>query len=185
MEHSEYIEYMKHIKHVESSLPDCMERYVCYLGLGSNLGDRLLFLRRAVEMLRNAEKIHVKKVSSMYETPPWGKTDQPAFINCVAEIEAELPPLQLLAFCQRIESALGRVRRERWGARTLDVDILYIPGFCIKSSELTVPHPYMLERSFVLAPLAEIAPELRLANGLTAEDSLSRLTDGEGIIALR
>lgn len=165
----------------------CTEKYTCYLGLGSNLGDRLGLLQRAIEMLCNAEKIHVSKVSSMYETPPWGRLNQPAFINCVAEIDTELSPWQLLAACQQIEKELGRVRREHWGARTIDVDILYISGVAMQSRELTVPHPYMLERAFVLVPLAEIASELRLANGLTAQESLLLLKDRdrEGIAALK
>ena len=89
-----------------------MEKYICYLSLGANLGDRLGTIRQAVEMLDNTEKIHVKCVSSMYETPPWGKLDQPPFINGAAAVETVLAPVELLAACQQIEKKLGRVRHE-------------------------------------------------------------------------
>lgn len=159
-----------------------MEKYICYLSLGANLGDRLGTIRQAVEMLENTEKIHVKCVSSMYETPPWGKLDQPLFINGAAAVETDMAPLELLAACQRIEKKLGRVRHEHWGARTIDIDLLYIPGVQLAEAELVLPHPYMLERSFVLVPLAEIAPELVLVNGLTAAQCRDRLGDRDSIV---
>lgn len=159
-----------------------MEKYICYLSLGANLGDRLGTIRQAVEMLDNTEKIHVKCVSSMYETPPWGKLDQPHFINGAAAVETDMPPLELLAACQQIEKKLGRVRHEHWGARTIDIDLLYIPGVQLAEAELVLPHPYMLERSFVLVPLAEIAPELVLANGMTAVQCRDRLDDRFSIV---
>ena len=159
-----------------------MEKYICYLSLGANLGDRLGTIRQAVEMLDNTEKIHVKCVSSMYETPPWGKLDQPLFINGAAAVETDMPPLELLAACQQIEKKLGRVRHEHWGARTIDIDLLYIPGVQLAEAELVLPHPYMLERSFVLVPLAEIAPELVLANGMTAVQCRDRLDDRFSIV---
>ena len=159
-----------------------MEKYICYLSLGANLGDRLGTIRQAVEMLDNTEKIHVKCVSSMYETPPWGKLAQPPFINGAAAVETDMPPLELLAACQQIEKKLGRVRHEHWGARTIDIDLLYIPGVQLAEAELVLPHPYMLERSFVLVPLAEIAPELVLANGMTAVQCRDRLDDRFSIV---
>ena len=159
-----------------------MEKYICYLSLGANLGDRLGTIRQAVEMLDNTGKIHVKCVSSMYETPPWGKLDQPLFINGAAAVETDMPPLELLAACQQIEKKLGRVRHEHWGARTIDIDLLYIPGVQLAEAELVLPHPYMLERSFVLVPLAEIAPELVLANGMTAVQCRDRLDDRFSIV---
>lgn len=159
-----------------------MEKYICYLSLGANLGDRLGTIRQAVEMLDNTEKIHVKCVSSMYETPPWGKLDQTPFINGAAAVETDMPPLELLAACQQIEKKLGRVRHEHWGARTIDIDLLYIPGVQLAEAELVLPHPYMLERSFVLVPLAEIAPELVLANGMTAVQCRDRLDDRFSIV---
>ena len=159
-----------------------MEKYICYLSLGANLGDRLGTIRQAGEMLDNTEKIHVKCVSSMYETPPWGKLDQPPFINGAAAVETVLAPVELLAACQQIEKKLGRVRHEHWGARTIDIDLLYIPGVQLAEAELVLPHPYMLERSFVLVPLAEIAPELVLANGMTAVQCRDRLDDRFSIV---
>lgn len=159
-----------------------MEKYICYLSLGANLGDRLGTIRQAVEMLDNTGKIHVKCVSSMYETPPWGKRDQPPFINGAAAVETVLAPVELLAACQQIEKKLGRVRHEHWGARTIDIDLLYIPGVQLAEAELVLPHPYMLERSFVLVPLAEIAPELVLANGMTAVQCRDRLDDRFSIV---
>ena len=159
-----------------------MEKYICYLSLGANLGDRLGTIRQAVEMLDNTGKIHVKCVSSMYETPPWGKLYQPPFINGAAAVETDMPPLELLAACQQIEKKLGRVRHEHWGARTIDIDLLYIPGVQLAEAELVLPHPYMLERSFVLVPLAEIAPELVLANGMTAVQCRDRLDDRFSIV---
>ena len=118
----------------------------------------------------------------MYETPPWGKLDQPPFINGAAAVETDMPPLELLAACQQIEKKLGRVRHEHWGARTIDIDLLYIPGVQLAEAELVLPHPYMLERSFVLVPLAEIAPELVLANGMTAVQCRDRLDDRFSIV---
>lgn len=159
-----------------------MEKYICYLSLGANLGDRLGTIRQAVEMLENTEKIHVQCVSSMYETPPWGKLDQPSFINGAAAVETDLEPLELLAVCQQIERKLGRVRHEHWGARTIDIDLLCIPGVQLAEKELILPHPYMLERSFVLVPLAEIAPELVLAEGLTAVQCRDSLNDRDSIV---
>ena len=159
-----------------------MEKYICYLSLGANLGDRLGTIRQAVEMLDNTGKIHVKCVSSMYETPPWGKLDQPPFSNGAAAVETVLAPVELLAACQKIEKKLGRVRHEHWGARTIDIDLLYIPGVQLAEAELVLPHPYMLERSFVLVPLAEIAPELVLANGMTAVQCRDRLDDRFSIV---
>lgn len=159
-----------------------MEKYTCYLSLGANLGRRLETVCRAVELLENTEKIQVRCVSSMYETPPWGKLDQPAFINCAVAVETGLEPFELLHSCQEIEKILGRVRHEHWGARTIDVDMLYIPGISVDTAELKLPHPYMMERAFVLVPLAEIAPELLLENGLTAVQCRDRLADRDSIV---
>lgn len=129
-----------------------------YLSLGSNMGDRLELLKKAVHMLNEHEAIQVEVVSSVYETEPVGLTDQPAFLNIVVEITTSLTPVGLLRECQQIEENLDRVRVIRWGPRTIDLDILLYNHENIETETLTVPHPRMHERAFVLVPLAEIAP---------------------------
>ncbi|MGK2930697.1 MAG: 2-amino-4-hydroxy-6-hydroxymethyldihydropteridine diphosphokinase [Acidimicrobiales bacterium] len=126
-----------------------------FLGLGSNLGDRPAQLRSAVGSLPD-----VVAVSDLYETDPVGGPDQGRFLNLVVQIETELEPRTLLGLCQRLESAADRVRDVRWGPRTLDVDILWIDGVTVDEPDLRIPHPRMFERRFVLAPLAELAPDL-------------------------
>ena len=133
-----------------------------YLGLGSNLGDRRETLRAAVEKLREDPAVRVGRISSVYATKPVGVAEQPDFLNLVVEIATTHSPLELLAVTQRIEHALGRVRQERWGARTIDLDVLWYEGTRSEDATLTLPHPRAKERSFVLTPWAEIAPELKL-----------------------
>lgn len=133
-----------------------------YLGLGSNLGDRLGTLRKAVEQLHKDPAIRLGKISSVYATKPVGVVDQPDFLNLVMEIETAHTPAELLTATQRIEHALGRVRQERWGARTIDLDLLWFEGVRSDDARLTLPHPRAKERSFVLIPWAEIAPQLKL-----------------------
>jgi 2-amino-4-hydroxy-6-hydroxymethyldihydropteridine diphosphokinase len=126
------------------------------LGLGSNLGDRRRVLREAIDSLPG-----VAAVSGVYETDPvGGPRGQDRYLNMVVAIESEASPRQLLGMCHRIESAAGRVRVERWGPRTLDIDILWIDGETIDEPDLSVPHPRMFKRRFVLAPLHDVAPEL-------------------------
>ena len=131
-----------------------------YLGVGSNLGDRLGCLTEAVRQLHATPEVRVVTVSSIYETKPVGVTDQPDFLNGVVAIRTSLAPMALLEVCLRIEAGLGRVRRERWGPRTLDLDLLWFAGVVMTAENLTLPHPRMAERAFVLVPLAEIAPQL-------------------------
>ena len=128
-----------------------------FLGLGSNLGERARYLSDAIGSLGAA----VVAVSGVYETDPvGGPAGQGAYLNLVVQLETDLEPKELLGICQRLESAAERVRVERWGPRTLDVDVLWIDGYESDDPELTVPHPRMNQRRFVLAPLAELAPEL-------------------------
>ena len=141
----------------------------CYLGLGSNLGERQKTLDRAVHLLETTEGIAVLALSSTRETEPVGMTEQPMFLNAVVKIACELTPEDLLTRCQQIEDQLGRVRTVRWGPRTIDIDILLIEGVTVETERLTVPHPRMYEREFVLVPLAEIAPELTLARSTEGE----------------
>jgi 2-amino-4-hydroxy-6-hydroxymethyldihydropteridine diphosphokinase len=129
-----------------------------FLLLGSNSGDRLGYLRQAIALVEQeiGERITSSKV---YETAPWGKTDQPNFLNQVIEIESQLSPDDLLVKVQSIEGRLGRVRAEKWSERAIDVDILYFGDKIIESSYLVIPHPHLAERKFVLVPLVEISSE--------------------------
>jgi 2-amino-4-hydroxy-6-hydroxymethyldihydropteridine diphosphokinase len=128
-----------------------------YIGLGSNMGDKMTACRSALDLLGRAGR--VTRVSSFYCTEPVGYAEQEAFLNAVAEIETELPPLALLAACHVIEDELGRYRLFRWGPRTIDLDILLYGDEVIDTGELIVPHPQMATRRFVLVPLCEIAPQ--------------------------
>ena len=155
-----------------------------YLGLGSNLGDRNASLREAIVRLRDSEGLTVVATSSIYETAPWGYTDQPDFLNCVVEIETRLTPVSLLERIQEIEQEVGRTPSWRYGPRLIDVDILLYGDLCLQltNSELTIPHPRMDQRAFVLIPLVEIArdvvhPELHR----TMHDLASDVDDQEGV----
>jgi 2-amino-4-hydroxy-6-hydroxymethyldihydropteridine diphosphokinase len=130
-----------------------------YLSLGSNMGDREAHLRAAMEKLMEAG-VQVRRVSPVYETEPVEYTAQPWFLNLVAEAETELFPMQLLARTAKIERALGRVRTVPKGPRTVDIDILLYGASVVESAKLQIPHPRMAERRFVLAPLADLAPDL-------------------------
>ena len=131
-----------------------------YIGIGANLGARGETMRAALRRVAEVSSVHVEQVSHFYETPPWGKTDQPSFLNAAARISLDGAPHELLGELQRIEHELGRVRHEHWGARTIDLDILHIEGVAYAGGELTLPHLYLTARAFVLVPLAEIAPDL-------------------------
>lgn len=131
-----------------------------YLALGSNIGDRLSYLQLAVDALAAADGVEVVAVSRVYETAPVGGPPQDAFLNAVVAAETALDPYLLLALAQRIEADAQRVRAERWGPRTLDVDVLLYDELRQDDPVLTVPHPRMWERGFVLAPLRDVAPAL-------------------------
>jgi 2-amino-4-hydroxy-6-hydroxymethyldihydropteridine diphosphokinase len=145
-----------------------------FLGLGSNLGDRAYYLEEAISALASAAT-KILATSRIYETEPWGVMEQPPYWNQVIWIETELEPLDLLHVCQEIEHRLGRERKVHWGPRTIDIDLLIYDNRVSKSEELILPHPYLEDRAFVLAPLREIAPELVLPSGR----SISEVT-GEG-----
>ncbi|MEB5793994.1 2-amino-4-hydroxy-6-hydroxymethyldihydropteridine diphosphokinase [Staphylococcus hominis] len=130
-----------------------------YLGLGSNIGDRKQQLLKAIDLIGNIKGIKVTKQSSIYETAPIGYTEQPNFLNLCLEIETELSPQQLLKHCLDIEQQLHRVREIRWGPRTLDIDILLYSDNIIETDNLSIPHPRMQERAFVLIPLNDIASD--------------------------
>ena len=132
-----------------------------FLSLGSNLGDRRAHLRDALDSLPG-----LVAVSPLYETDPVGGPDQEPFLNLVAELDTEMAPMALLRLCHRIESAANRVRGERWGPRTLDIDIVWIDGVEMNDPILTIPHPRWKERRFVLAPLRDLAPDLVTAGDI-------------------
>ncbi|MCL2559144.1 MAG: 2-amino-4-hydroxy-6-hydroxymethyldihydropteridine diphosphokinase [Turicibacter sp.] len=141
---------------------DCECGKVAHLSLGSNIGDRLDYLAQAVRGLDEHPGIRVTKISSVYETAAWGLEEQDDFLNVALEVRTSLAPLCVLDVCQRIESDLDRQREVRWGPRTIDIDILLFEGAEVDDERLSIPHPHMLEREFVLVPLVEIAPDLRV-----------------------
>ncbi|SKC10573.1 2-amino-4-hydroxy-6-hydroxymethyldihydropteridine diphosphokinase [Dyadobacter psychrophilus] len=128
-----------------------------FLSLGSNLGDRKVVLESAREQIAKRVGL-ISSKSSVYETEPWGLPDQPAFLNQVIRVETELAPEEVLRIILDIEHELGRVRYERWGARVIDIDLLYYNALVLDSARLTLPHPRLQDRLFNLIPLAEIAP---------------------------
>lgn len=131
---------------------------IVYLLLGSNLGNKKEILDKAIELL--VEKVGIIVLQSKdYETKPWGVTDQPDFLNLAVSIHTHLKPLEILDQTQSIENQLGRVRKEKWGARLIDVDIMFYGNEIIDETNLNIPHPLMQERDFALIPLAEIAPD--------------------------
>jgi len=132
------------------------------LGLGTNLGDRHENMQSALRKLGELPTIELTRISSLYETVPVGVTDQPDFLNLVAAAQTSLAPQALLDALLHIENQMGRVRTKRWGPRVIDMDLLLYGSEQITLPRLTVPHPRLRERAFVLAPLAEIAPELAL-----------------------
>jgi 2-amino-4-hydroxy-6-hydroxymethyldihydropteridine diphosphokinase len=131
-----------------------------WIGLGSNLGDRQEHLMGAVRALREIRGVHVEAISSVYETPALGPP-QPMYLNAVVRVHTDLSPFALLGVLHGIEDAAGRVREERWGPRTLDLDLLIMEDLVIETPTLTLPHPGLAERNFVLVPLNELNPEAR------------------------
>ncbi len=150
------------------------------IGLGGNIGDPIAAMAQALRRLDGRDDCRVTAVSRLYRTPPWGKTDQADFYNCCAAIETRLEPLDLLETCLSIERDMKRVRKERWGPRTIDMDILTFDGLDIDTGALIIPHPRMTERAFVLMPLADIAPTLQV-NGRPVEAWLAA-ADRSGIV---
>lgn len=128
-----------------------------YLLIGGNLGNRFSNLIKAKKEL-DAQEVRIIRESGIYETEAWGKKNQPSFLNQCLKVKTRLEPLELLEVIRDIEKKLERVKHEKWGARTIDVDILYYSNSIISSNELSIPHPYIPERQFTLQPLAELAP---------------------------
>lgn len=146
-----------------------MPTYLATLGLGGNIGDPADAMARALALLDTRPDCTVTHVSKLYRTPPWGKTDQAWFFNACAEVETSLPPDALLDACLSIERQMKRERLERWGPRTIDIDVLTYDGHRQQSQTLEIPHPRMTERGFVLKPLADFAPDLIVAGKSVAE----------------
>jgi 2-amino-4-hydroxy-6-hydroxymethyldihydropteridine diphosphokinase len=154
-----------------------------FLGLGSNLGDRLETLESCVWALHETTGIAVEDVSAVYETDPWGGVEQDPYLNAVVRIRTSLAPLALLRECQATEAAYGRdrARETRWGPRTLDLDVLLYHDAVIDSPELVVPHPRLTERAFVLVPLLEVFPGGALPDGTRLTRALTALAPIEGV----
>ena len=151
------------------------------LSLGGNVGDVRATLDRAIAMLCDGSDVRLLARSSDYRTPPWGVADQPPFVNLCIAVDTSLTPQALLARAQSVERVLGRDRSDerRWGPRAVDIDLLAYDDLALSEPELTLPHPRLFERAFVLVPLAEIAPE-RMIAGTRVRDALARL-DTAGI----
>ena len=164
---------------------------LAYIGLGSNLSnlvdgqqlDSSAQLTQAIDSLAAHQQVAVRRLSSFYQTPAIGPGEQPDYINAVALLDTLLPPVELLDLLQSIENQQGRVRAVRWGARTLNLDILLYDQLIEDSERLTIPHPRMHERGFVMAPLNEIAPNLCLPSGENISQLLANCSM-QGIVKL-
>ncbi|ANV22747.1 2-amino-4-hydroxy-6-hydroxymethyldihydropteridine diphosphokinase [Rhizobium sp. S41] len=154
---------------------------VAALGLGGNIGDAAAAMARALRELDAHGDCRLMAVSNLYRTPPWGKTDQADFFNCCALVETSLSAPALLERCLDIEKGMKRVRTERWGPRTIDIDVLTFGNQSIVTESIEVPHPRMTERAFVLMPLADIAPDLQV-RGKSVREWLQQ-ADKSGIVS--
>jgi 2-amino-4-hydroxy-6-hydroxymethyldihydropteridine diphosphokinase len=149
-----------------------------FIGLGSNLGNRLNYLNQALIEIENSKQIFIKRYSSVYETEPVGNNEQPKFLNMVAELESTLHPQDLLRRLKEIEKTLGRTNSEHWGPREIDLDILYYGDEVLNDEELYLPHPEIANRKFVLVPMKEIAGEfIDPVQHLSIKEMLQRCPD--------
>ena len=149
-----------------------------YLGLGTNIGDRLNYLNQALNILNSHSNIKISKKSKLYETKAWGYTEQADFLNMCVEIETDLNPKDLLHVCQDVEKKLNRERKIRWGPRTIDVDILFFNDIILQEENLEIPHPRIKERAFVLIPLIDLNDKLKIDN-VSINEYLKSLTTEE------
>jgi 2-amino-4-hydroxy-6-hydroxymethyldihydropteridine diphosphokinase len=152
---------------------------IAYLSLGANLGDRKAMLEAALRRLEASGQLRVVTASSVYETEPIGYAEQPWFYNLAAEIETDLDPDELLTLTKQVERELNRTREIHWGPRTIDIDILLYDDLVTNGNRLTLPHPEMVGRRFVLEPLVEIAPDLKLPDGRRIADLLPSVSTQE------
>ena len=157
-------------------------RKMILIGLGSNIGDRQKNIKDAIQELSKHKDISIDKISSLYETKPVGVTKQPDFLNAAISIHTTLAPKDLLAVCLQVECQMGRVRDQRWGPRNIDIDMLIYHDLMIKDEVLTIPHPLLHERCFVLIPLQEIASDLKVYRGYTPAELLDRRDDVSDVI---
>lgn len=151
-----------------------------YIAIGSNQGDRELYLLRAIALIGNLSGCKITTISSFYDTSPVGDCNQPSFYNAAIKVSTSLAPEKLLTSLLQIEKELGRIRTKRWGQRTIDLDILLYDDLILDNAELTIPHPLLHERRFVLEPLCEIAPDIlhpKLA--VTISELLKKLNSDE------
>ena len=152
------------------------------IGIGANLADPAAMCRRAARMVGDLPDCRPERLSSLYETEPWGRGDQPLFVNAVLMVQTRLSATALLSALQAIERQLGRRPGSTWGPRTADLDLLLYDDLCIATPDLVVPHPYLPARRFVLVPLVEIAPDLRHPfSGLTMRELLGCTADTAGV----
>ncbi|MDW8681108.1 2-amino-4-hydroxy-6-hydroxymethyldihydropteridine diphosphokinase [Streptococcus suis] len=157
-------------------------KHLAYLSIGGNMGDRQAYLKAALESLDRHPDCRLSLVSPIYETPAWGKTDQADFLNLACQVETDLSAKDFLALCQQIELDLDRVRIEKWGQRTIDLDIIFWDEEKIQEENLIVPHPYAHERAFVLLPLADIVADYRHPSfGQSVEELVINLGDTSDI----
>lgn len=155
---------------------------ISYLSIGSNLGDRLGTFQKSFQLFAENPHIELFACSSLYETDPVGYTDQDCFLNAVFKVKTDLKPEDLLQTCNHIEQELGRKREVRWGPRTLDLDILLYNHENIETEILSIPHPRLHERAFVIVPLMEVDPDIRLPKMNTSlSDLLEKIPDKEGV----
>ena len=152
--------------------------------LGGNVGDSAATLRRALRALGEEPGIELVAASRLYRTPPWGKTDQAPFVNACAEALTSLAPEALLDRVKRLEVILGRVPTERWGPRVIDIDIIAYGDAALSTDRLTLPHPELFNRAFVLVPLAEIAPDRTIGGRRVGDAAASFDAEAEGIVPL-
>ncbi|SFV38832.1 2-amino-4-hydroxy-6-hydroxymethyldihydropteridine diphosphokinase [Hyphomicrobium facile] len=169
---------MADAERARAELQGSARAYDAILALGTNLGDRIENIEEAIRWLTADGSIRLVSRSKLYRSAPWGVTDQDWFINACIAIQTTLSPHELLKRCQTVENDMGRVRTLRWGPRIIDVDILTFQDLTIAEPDLTVPHPLIAERAFVLVPLKDVAPELRL-NGRSIDAMLETLDRSE------